>query len=103
MTGEAYDYEHHRAHIFQARRGGRVCLARVTRAHLPGLHHQFDSFEQQRESATLGMWVFLVQEVMFFGGLFAAYVVYRAAVSRGPSPPAATTWTSGSAPSTPWC
>src|SRR5215813_855881 len=29
-------------------------------------------------SATLGMWIFLVTEIMFFGGLFTAYVVYRA-------------------------
>jgi cytochrome c oxidase subunit 3 len=47
-------------------------------AHRPGLDHQFDSYEQQRESASLGMWAFIVQEVMFFGGLFAAYMVYRA-------------------------
>ena len=39
--------------------------------------HHFDSPDQQREAATLGMWVFLVTEVMFFGGLFLAYVVYR--------------------------
>ena len=39
--------------------------------------HQFDSLEQQRESESLGMWVFLVTEVMFFGGLFAIYAVYR--------------------------
>ena len=29
------------------------------------------------EASTLGMWVFLVTEVMFFGGLFLAYIVYR--------------------------
>ncbi|HYG62274.1 MAG TPA: cytochrome c oxidase subunit 3 family protein [Thermoanaerobaculia bacterium] len=45
--------------------------------HHPALQHQFDDMEQQRESSTLGMWVFLVTEVMFFGGLFLAYVVYR--------------------------
>lgn len=39
--------------------------------------HQFDSAEQQVQSVTLGMWVFLVTEVMFFGGLFIAYVIYR--------------------------
>ena len=39
--------------------------------------HHFDSPAQQREAATLGMWVFLVTEIMFFGGLFLAYVVYR--------------------------
>ena len=44
---------------------------------LPGLDHQFDSYEQQRESASLGMWAFIVQEVMFFGGLFVTYLVYR--------------------------
>lgn len=43
----------------------------------PGLHHQFDSFAQQRESASLGMWVFIAQEIMFFGGLFLAYLIYR--------------------------
>jgi cytochrome c oxidase subunit 3 len=39
--------------------------------------HQFDTMEQQKESSTLGMWLFLVTEIMFFGGLFTAYVVYR--------------------------
>ncbi len=41
------------------------------------LAHHFDSYEQQRESASLGMWFFVAQEVMFFGGLFAAYMTYR--------------------------
>lgn len=40
--------------------------------------HHFENAEQQRQSAQLGMWVFLVTEVMFFGGLFAAYAIYRA-------------------------
>ena len=35
--------------------------------------------EQQLEASTLGMWIFLVTEIMFFGGLFMAYIVYRAA------------------------
>jgi cytochrome c oxidase subunit 3 len=39
--------------------------------------HQFDDAEQQKEAATLGMWVFLVTEVLFFGGLFVTYLVYR--------------------------
>ncbi len=47
-------------------------------AHHPALAHQFDSLEQQTEAATLGMWVFLVTEVLFFGGLFLTYAVYRA-------------------------
>jgi cytochrome c oxidase subunit 3 len=46
-------------------------------AHHPALAHHFDNLEQQKEAATLGMWVFLVTEVLFFGGLFAAYSIYR--------------------------
>lgn len=42
-----------------------------------GLAHHFESFEQQREASYLGMWIFLAQEIMFFGGLFAAYLIYR--------------------------
>lgn len=38
---------------------------------------QFASPEQQRETSTIGMWVFLASEVMMFGGLFTAYTVYR--------------------------
>jgi cytochrome c oxidase subunit 3 len=38
---------------------------------------QFDSLEQQHETSMLGMWCFLATEVMFFGGLIAAYTVYR--------------------------
>src|SRR6202166_5092695 len=41
------------------------------------LAHQFDDLEQQEEVAALGMWVFLATEVLFFGGLFATYLVYR--------------------------
>jgi len=43
----------------------------------PALAEQFDSLEQQHEAATLGIWTFLATEVLFFGGLFTAYVVYR--------------------------
>ena len=46
-------------------------------AHDPALAHQFDDREQQTEATTLGMWVFLATELLFFGGLFAAYLVYR--------------------------
>jgi cytochrome c oxidase subunit 3 len=48
-------------------------------AHHPRLQHHFDDMAQQAEASTLGMWVFLVTEIMFFGGLFLAYLVYRAA------------------------
>ena len=44
-----------------------------------GLQHHFSNMEQQRESTTLGMWIFLVTEIMFFGGLFTAYLIYRTA------------------------
>jgi cytochrome c oxidase subunit 3 len=39
--------------------------------------HQFDDPVQQHESVELGMWLFLATEVMFFGGVFTAYVGYR--------------------------
>ena len=39
--------------------------------------HQFDNAEQQHEAANLGMWAFLVTEVLFFGGMFLGYSVYR--------------------------
>ena len=48
-------------------------------AHHPALAHQFDTLGQQVEASTLGMWVFLATEVLFFGGLFVTYLVYRAA------------------------
>ncbi len=44
---------------------------------VPGLAHHFDTLDQQAEATTLGMWVFLVTEVLFFGGLFLVYTVYR--------------------------
>jgi cytochrome c oxidase subunit III len=48
---------------------------------LPDAHaalaHQFDDLEQQHEAGSLGMWVFLATEIMFFGGLFASYTIYR--------------------------
>ncbi|MCM2269498.1 MAG: cytochrome c oxidase subunit 3 family protein [Thermoanaerobaculia bacterium] len=49
----------------------------MSHAHSSALAHQFDTLEQQKESSTLGMWLFLVQEVLFFGGLFMTYLLYR--------------------------
>ena len=43
----------------------------------PALLHHFATEEQQRDSASFGMWIFLATEVMFFGGLFCAYLIYR--------------------------
>jgi cytochrome c oxidase subunit 3 len=47
--------------------------------HPAELQHQFDNLGQQTEASTLGMWVFLLTEIMFFGGLFVGYAVYRSA------------------------
>lgn len=44
----------------------------------PHLAHHFGEMEQQRESAKLGMWIFLLTEILLFGGLFTAYAIYRA-------------------------
>jgi len=44
----------------------------------PQFQHHFVDMAAQREASSLGMWVFLVTEVLFFGGMFTAYVVYRA-------------------------
>ena len=46
-------------------------------AHGPELLHHFETAAQQKDSATLGMWTFLLTEIMFFGGMFTAYAVYR--------------------------
>lgn len=45
--------------------------------HDPALLHHFAEPQQQRDAASLGMWWFLATEVMFFGGLFCAYLIYR--------------------------
>jgi len=46
-------------------------------AHHPALQHQFETMGQQKEAAVLGMWAFLLTEILFFGGLFMAYMLYR--------------------------
>jgi len=45
--------------------------------HHPAQVHHFDDMAQQKEASTFGMWVFLLTEIMMFGGLFAAYLIYR--------------------------
>ena len=45
--------------------------------HSPTWAHQFDDAAQQKQSVIFGMWIFLVTEVMFFGGMFAGYALYR--------------------------
>jgi cytochrome c oxidase subunit 3 len=41
------------------------------------LRHHFESVEQQADTTNFAMWLFLLTEVMFFGGLFTAYLIYR--------------------------
>jgi cytochrome c oxidase subunit 3 len=41
------------------------------------LREQFNSPEQQREASRLGIWAFIATEIMFFGGLFVGFIVYR--------------------------
>jgi cytochrome c oxidase subunit 3 len=49
----------------------------VVEQHGPELLHHFVDAEQQRDAASLGMWLFLATEIMFFGGMFCAYLIYR--------------------------
>ncbi|MHC4399430.1 MAG: cytochrome c oxidase subunit 3 family protein [Planctomycetota bacterium] len=44
----------------------------------PFLAHHFESHGHQLEAGKLGMWIFLVTEILLFGGLFCVYAVYRA-------------------------
>lgn len=45
--------------------------------HAPFIAHHFDGPQQQFDSGKLGIWIFLVTEVLFFSGLFVAYTLYR--------------------------
>ena len=45
--------------------------------HAPHLQHHFVSSEQQFDSSKLGMWLFLITEILLFSGMFVAYTVYR--------------------------
>jgi cytochrome c oxidase subunit 3 len=47
-------------------------------SHASHVQHHFVDSDQQFDAAKFGMWIFLVTEILFFGGLFAAYIVYRA-------------------------
>jgi cytochrome c oxidase subunit 3 len=53
-------------------------LADHATAETLALREQFDTAEQQKDASTLGMWIFLITEIMFFGGMFLAYTIYRA-------------------------
>jgi cytochrome c oxidase subunit 3 len=49
----------------------------MSEANLTATGHQFETAGQQRHAATVGMWIFLATEVLFFGGLFLGYAAYR--------------------------
>src|ERR1035438_1534285 len=59
--------------------GGPSGTATMEHAYNPALLHHFADAQQQKNAASLGMWLFLVTEIMFFGGMFCAYLVYRLA------------------------
>ncbi len=50
---------------------------RVEEVHGPELRHHFETPDQQVDTSTIGMWTFLVTEIMFFSGMFFAYALYR--------------------------
>src|SRR5215471_5135132 len=54
-----------------------LSTSQTTTTEHPARAHQFDSMEQQQDASTFGMWVFLLTEIMMFGGLFTAYLIYR--------------------------
>ena len=56
---------------------GEAHLEHVEHEHPAYLRHHFESVEQQREASAFGMWLFLLTEIMFFGGMFTAYLIYR--------------------------
>ena len=51
--------------------------AHAAHAETYALRVQFDTEAQQKDASTLGMWLFLITEIMFFGGMFAVYTIYR--------------------------
>ena len=55
----------------------------VREAERPALGEHYQTLEQQHEAAAFGMWLFLATELMLFGGLFVAYIVYRTVYSAG--------------------
>ena len=57
--------------------GGALSLPPHRHPH-PALHSHFERIEQQRDAGSLGMWIFLATEILFFGGLFASYIEFRA-------------------------
>jgi cytochrome c oxidase subunit 3 len=54
-----------------------VAEAEAHHEHPSYQRHHFESVEQQFDATNFAMWLFLLTEVMFFGGLFTAYLIYR--------------------------
>src|ERR1700722_15070688 len=54
-----------------------IATERMEHAVHTELLHHFADAQQQKNAASLGMWLFLVTEIIFFGGMFCAYLVYR--------------------------
>jgi len=48
-----------------------------TDTHTHHFAHHFESADHELEASKEGMWVFLLTEVLFFGGLFCAYAIFR--------------------------
>ena len=53
-------------------------MAQISTTHPTHLQHHFADTDQQHESAKMGMWIFLLTEILLFGGLFVAYGIFRA-------------------------
>jgi cytochrome c oxidase subunit III len=51
--------------------------AHETHEHPPYQKHHFASMEQQVDTTSFAMWLFLLTEIMFFGGLFCSYLIFR--------------------------
>src|SRR5262245_62460626 len=68
--------------LLQPTTKGEITLAE-SQAHVHGLAHHFNTMAQQKEAGMVGMWLFLLTEIMFFGGLFLAYTIYRTTYPQG--------------------
>jgi hypothetical protein len=85
MDHEAYDYEW--LEKSERKRGSQCRIAQPSPMalrggashdeHPPYQRHHFENVEQQADATNFAMWLFLLTEVMFFGGLFTAYLIYR--------------------------
>ena len=62
-----------------AREDGAIAVDDAYHAHeyVPQHRQHFETEQQQREAGSFGMWLFLLTEIMFFGGLFFSYLLYR--------------------------